>query len=165
MDLYKFSVADMLDAAQKYNIEPNGFNIYEQDVVQAWRRSIQNSLPCLEACCAQVNAAASLMATAERVKTKKAATFSYSLKHRLEKSIDRYISNGATLLAAYMINLKVWPKEINYVPTYNGFIAIRNLYRFPEYVYTQDSDVMFHLGRMREQVPSDPPTHFYQQVL
>lgn len=47
--------------------------------------------------------------TAPKVPTRAGAINSYVLKHRIEEAAAVYISNGAVIIAAHMMGLKVWP--------------------------------------------------------
>jgi hypothetical protein len=119
-----FTQVDMLKAAAAFKVAPTGMVGSGAEALAAWRDA--NAIGNLD----QVNRAAALLATAARVKTKASAAFSYALKHQLESADGRYICNGAAILAAYLLGLKVWPIDDWGRSTPNAYIGVSRKHRF-----------------------------------
>jgi len=115
----RFTAQQAIETALEHSIVPDGFNIHKEDIRQAWIDG-----RCSDDWLAQINACADYYASAKRIVTKSAGSGSYGLKHNIENAAGRYISNGAALLAAYLVGVTVWP----YYGTFNGQIGISRRY-------------------------------------
>ena len=114
VDFRELTATQLQGMFQREGIGINGFDY-------SWRRT-KEWQPWSDDIAEQVRVAVARLSLCEKTKTVNRRVGSYTLKHECEAWAGRYVSNGALLMAAWLLGFKI--KQIAHGP--NGWLNISN---------------------------------------